>query len=179
MAVLALPTPDAGPPLEEDVEVAAKAAAVARRLLERGATVVTEDGERALEPKDIGLAASHRVMNTRMLDALGELAEEGVRVDTPERWQGLEREVMIVVHPLSGVVRPSAFDLSTGRLCVMASRHRVGLVMVTRDHVGETLSAYLPVADQAVGLPDEAGRGHAQNLLVWEQLANGGRVVTA
>ncbi len=100
LAVLTLPTPDAGPPLEEDVEVAAKAAAVALRLLERGATVVTEDGERALEPKDIGLAASHRVMNTRMLDALGKLAEEGVRVDTPERWQGLERQVMIVVHPL-------------------------------------------------------------------------------
>ncbi|HXB16801.1 MAG TPA: hypothetical protein VNV44_13780, partial [Solirubrobacteraceae bacterium] len=70
---------------------------------------MTEDGERALDPKDIGLAASHRVMNTRMLDALGKLAEEGVRVDTPERWQGLERQVMIVVHPLSSVVRPSAF----------------------------------------------------------------------
>jgi hypothetical protein len=179
VAVLAVPTPDAGPPLEDDVEVAAKAAAVARRLLERGSRVVTEDGERALEPKDIGLAASHRVMNTRMRDALGRLAEEGMRVDTPERWQGLEREVLIAVHPLSGVVRPSAFDLSTGRLCVMASRHRVGLVMVTRDHVGETLSTYLPVADQAVGLPDEAGRGHAQNLLVWEQLAMGGRVVSA
>jgi hypothetical protein len=179
VAVLALPTPAAGPPLEDDVEVAAAAAAVARRLLDRRATVVTEDGERALVPSDIGLAASHRVMNTRMLDALGKLVEEGVRVDTPERWQGLERQVMIVVHPLSGVVRPSAFDLSTGRLCVMASRHRVGLVMVTRDHVGETLSTYLPVADQAVGLPDEAGRGHAQNLHVWELLAKGGRVVAA
>ena len=179
VAVLALPTPDAGPPLEEDVEVAGEAASVARRLLERGATVVTEDGARPLVPGDIGLSATHRVMNTRILDALGELGGEGVRVDTPERWQGLERAVMIVVHPLSGVVRPSAFDLSTGRLCVMASRHRVGLVVVTRDHVGETLSAYLPVADQAVGLPDEAGRGHAQNLQVWEQLAAGGRVVRA
>jgi hypothetical protein len=179
VAVLTVPTPDAGPPLEEDVELAAKAAAVARRLLERGATLVTEDGERALAPGDIGLCASHRVMNTRMLDALGGLATSGVRVDTPERWQGLERQVMIAVHPLSGVVRPTAFDLSTGRLCVMASRHRVGLVLVTWDHVGETLAAYLPVADQAVGLPDEAGRGHAQHLQVWEQLANGGRVVGA
>jgi hypothetical protein len=85
----------------------------------------------------------------------------------------------VAINTLSSVVRPSAFDLSTGRLCVMASRHRVGLVMVTRDHVGETLSGYLPIADQAVGLPDDAGRGHAQNLLVWEQLAKGGRVVRA
>ncbi|MFT3768598.1 MAG: AAA family ATPase [Minicystis sp.] len=176
VSVLSLPTPEAGPPLEEDVEIAEAAAQVAKRLLERKAVIVTETGERPLEAKDIGLAATHRVMNTRMTDALGPLAR-AIRVDTPERWQGLEREVMIVVHPLSGVVRPSAFDLSTGRLCVMASRHRVGLVMVTRDHLGATLEEYLPVADQAVGLPDEAGRGHAQNLAVWEQLARAGRVV--
>ena len=117
-------------------------------------------------------------MNTRITEALGDLAGR-VRVDTPERWQGLERQVMIAVHPLSGVVRPSAFDLSTGRLCVMASRHRVGLVLVTRDHLGETLEEYLPVADQAVGLPDEAGRGHAQNLAVWAQLSASGRIARA
>ncbi len=178
VAALTLPTPDAGPPLEEDVELAAAAAAVARRLLTRGATVTTEEGTRPLGRDDIGLAATHRIMNTRMNDALGDLAGR-VRVDTPERWQGLERMVMIAVHPLSGVVRPSVFDLSTGRLCVMASRHRVGLVLVTRDHVGRTLADYLPVADQAVGLPDDAGRGHAQNLAVWQKLTEGGRVVRA
>jgi hypothetical protein len=145
VAALTLPTPDAGPPLEEDVDLAAQAAAIARRLLERGAEVVTEDGARPLAPEDIGLTATHRVMNTRILDALGELGGR-VRVDTPERWQGLERMVMIAVHPLSGVVRPSAFDLSTGRLCVMASRHRVALALVTRDHVEQTLADYLPVA---------------------------------
>jgi hypothetical protein len=178
VAMLALPTPDAGPPLEEDVEVAVAAANVARQLLERRAEVVTEAGVRLLAAEEIGLAATHRVMNTRITEALGDLAGR-VRVDTPERWQGLERQVMIAVHPLSGVVRPSAFDLSTGRLCVMASRHRVGLLLVTRDHLGETLRDYLPVADQAVGLPDEAGRGHAQNLAVWAGLAAGGRIARA
>jgi hypothetical protein len=178
VAVLTLPTPDAGPPLEEDIEVAEAAATLVKRLLARGATVVCEAGPRPLLPKDIGLTATHRVMNTRLAEALGVLARD-VRVDTPERWQGLEREVMIAVHPLSGVVRPTAFDLSTGRLCVMASRHRTGLIIVTRDHVPTTLGEYLPVADQAVGLPDDAGRGHAQNLAVWELLARGGRVVQA
>jgi hypothetical protein len=178
VAVLALPTPEAGPPLEEDLEIAEAAAALVKRVLERGATVINEEGARPLRAEDIGLTAPHRVMNTRMMDALGPLARE-VRVDTPERWQGLQRELMIAVHPLSGVVRPSAFDLSTGRLCVMASRHRTGLVLVTRDHVPATLGAYLPVADQAVGWPDEAGKGHAQNLAVWEQLERGGRVVRA
>src|SRR5207249_8262289 len=65
-----------------------------------------------------------------------------VRVDTPERWQGLECKVMVVVHPLSGVLRPSAFDLETGRLCVMASRHRAGMVVLSRDHLENTLKGY-------------------------------------
>ena len=45
-----------------------------------------------------------------------------MRVDTPERRQGLECPVMIVTHPLSGVLMPSAFDLETSRPCVMACK---------------------------------------------------------
>jgi hypothetical protein len=175
VAMLTLPTPTSGPALEEDVELASAAVDVVKRLLGRKARVVTEEGTADLKPEDIGVSASHRVMNTRVSDALGELYGP-VRVDTPERWQGLERKVMVVVHPLSGVTEPSSFDLATGRLCVMASRHQVGLVLVSRDHLGETLEEYLPVADQAVGLPDEAGRGHAQHLAVWEWLRGRGRI---
>ena len=176
VAMLTLATPAGGPPLEEDVEVAQAAAAIARRLIERRARIATEKhAAREITADDIGLAASHRVMNTRMSEALGPLRSQ-IRVDTPERWQGLEKAVMIVVHPLSGVVNPTPFDLSTGRLCVMASRHSVGLVLVSRDHVGDTLGEYLPSATQAVGLPDEAGRGHARNLAVWRRLVDEGRV---
>lgn len=178
VALLTLPTPDAGPPLEEDLELAGLAAAVANRLLERKAAVLTEDGRASLRKGDIGLAATHRIMNTRLTEALGTLSPD-VRVDTPERWQGLERKVMVVVHPLSGVVEPTGFDLSTGRLCVMASRHRVALILVSRDHVGATLRDHLPTADQAVGLPDENGRGHGQNLAVWRWLEDTGRIMSA
>ncbi len=178
VALLTLPTPASGPPFEEDREVADLAAEVVRRLLERRASVMTENGPGSLEPRDIGVAATHRVMNSRISHALGDLVgPEGVRVDTAERWQGLERNVMVVVHPLSGVTKPSGFDLSTGRLCVMASRHRVGLVLVSRDHVGATLEAHLPVADQALGLPDESGRGRRDNLDVWRRLETEGRRV--
>jgi hypothetical protein len=85
---------------------------------------------------------------------------------------------MIVVHPLSGVVRPSAFDLETGRLCVMASRHRAGLIVVSRDHVGATLDSHFPEAEQAVGRPDSAGRGHWQNLGFWQALERRGGIVS-
>ena len=97
---------------------------------------------------------------------------EKIRVTTPERWQGLEKPIMIAVHPLSGVTSPSGFDLETGRLCVMSSRHEAACFFVTRDHISETLDAHLPSADQALGCADLVGRGHAmhrQFLLYHEQ----------
>jgi hypothetical protein len=102
----------------------------------------------------------------------------GVAIDTPERWQGLERKVMVIVHPLSGVLQPSEFDLATGRLCVMASRHQISLIVVTRDHLMHTLETHLPVAGQPVGRPDAAGAGHAQNLSFWNSLQTQDRVLT-
>ncbi len=180
--VATLPTPDSGPPLEQDGEIAALAARLAVRLLERKASASCDDDGKAcpLRACDIGITATHRIMNSEVLSAIPEglrNQESGIRVDTPERWQGLERKVMIAVHPLSGVVHPSAFDLETGRLCVMASRHRSGLIVVSRDHVLETLESHIPSAEQAVGRPDVTGRGHWQNLKFWETLAGQNRVV--
>jgi len=99
-----------------------------------------------------------------------------VRVDTPERWQGLERPVMIAVHPLSGVTYPTAFDLETGRLCVMVSRHQSALIMLARDHVGWTLADFVPSAEQAPGRPDVVGRGHDAHVRFWRALADQGRI---
>ena len=84
---------------------------------------------------------------------------------------------MIAVHPLSGVADPSAFDIETGRLCVMASRHQAGFIMLTRDHVGETLRNYVPSAEQAPGRPDTVGRGHDAHLKFWSQLEKAESVV--
>ncbi len=173
-----LPTPAGGPPLEQDDEVAKAAVALAVRLLKRGAQVRLADGTGKLTPADIGLAATHRVMNSAMELALPSDLRGQIRVDTPERWQGLERKVMIIVHPLSGVLRPSSFDLETGRLCVMASRHIAGLVVLTRDHLEGTLDGFIPSADQPVGRADAAGRGHALNLGFWETLKDRKRVVS-
>ena len=130
-----------------------------------------------LEPEDIGLAATHRVMNNAMLQALPKKLRGRVGVDTPERWQGLERKLMIIVHPLSGVTAPSAFDLETGRLCVMTSRHRAGLVVVARDHIrGDPRDAH-PVRRTGGGAPDITGRGHEANLRFWESMEARERVV--
>jgi hypothetical protein len=170
-----LPTPPGGPPLECDEEIATVAVDVAHRLLTRQTEILFDGTRERLTPEQIGLSATHHVMNAAMALRLnGELSRVGI--DTPERWQGLERRVMVIVHPLSGVTRPSAFDLETGRLCVMASRHQVGLVVVTRDHLTETLETHLPVADQALGRPDVSGRGHHQNWSFWHTLQERGKV---
>jgi hypothetical protein len=175
-AVVMVPTPDDGPPLEVDHELAETAARVVRELLHEGAVIRSGNGSRLIKMSDIGLTSSHRVMNTAIAMALGGMP--GVRVDTPERWQGLQRPVMIAVHPLSGVTTPSAFDLETGRLCVMASRHQASLIVVARDHVGETLRNFIPSAQQAPGKPDIVGRGHDAHMKFWNHLETEGRMVS-
>jgi hypothetical protein len=173
---LTLPTPDGGPPLECDDEIAGAAIDVVQALLESQPTYHMGAERRPLQPAHIGLCATHHVMNAAMA-LRRSLKLAAVTIDTPERWQGLERPVMVVVHPLSGVVQPSAFDLETGRLCVMASRHQIALVIVSRNHLTETLHEHLPVAGQAIGRPDVSGRGHHQNLTLWTSLLEQDRVV--
>jgi hypothetical protein len=173
---LTLPTPDGGPPLECDEPVAQAAVDTARAILECQPDWLMDGKRGPLLPSDIGLCATHHAMNAAMA-LRRDTRLRGVAIDTPERWQGLERRVMIIVHPLSGVVQPSAFDLETGRLCVMASRHQISLVVISRDHLRHTLDGHLPSADQPVGRPDICGRGHHQNDTFWKTLLNSGRVV--
>lgn len=101
-----------------------------------------------------------------------------IRVDTPERWQGLQKPLMIAVHPLSGAIEPSDFDLQTGRLCVMASRHQIGLIIVTRDHIEETLANTVTFATQAPGMPDETARGRRAHVDFLEALRQKKRFIS-
>jgi hypothetical protein len=179
MVILTLPTPPEGPPLEEDRDVAELAADVAQRLVERGGRLKIGARPFELEAKHIGLSATHRRMNARMAEELPAHLAPEIMVDTPERWQGLERPLMVVVHPVSGVVQPTAFDLETGRLCVMASRHQVGLIVITRDHLPVTLAEMTPAAEQHVGLRDVVGQGHARHEEFWQRLTDEGRVVVS
>lgn len=167
------PTGPDGAPVETDVELADVVVDLVVRLLALQCVVSTKPEEtkspRPLKPSDIGIVSTHNLMNTAIASVLPTELQgtDGIRVTTPERWQGLERAVMIAVHPLSGVRTPSAFDLETGRLCVMASRHQAACIFVSRDHVGTTLASHLPPADQALGRNDIVGKGHAQHVSFW------------
>jgi hypothetical protein len=178
ITAILLPTPDGGALDVGDREVAQTIAQVAARALKAEAVAESLDAEaqqaQILEPERIGIAATRREMVQAIMDALPRELRSRILVDTAERWQGLQRELMIVAHPLSSVTEPSEFDLETGRLCVVASRHRNGLVVVSRDHVPETLLNVLPRAEQPLGRDDLVGRGLFQHREFWRSLTGAG-----
>lgn len=178
VAAMTLPTPDEGPPLHADDELAVHATELVQRLFQRDAKIRIGGKTVDLTPELIGMCATHRVMNSALALALPSSLQGRIMVDTPERWQGLERPVMILVHPLSGVLRPSGFDLETGRLCVMASRHLAGALILSRDHVSETLANVIPSASQPIGRADVSGRGLFDNLTFWKAMNDRERVVS-
>ena len=174
VSTLLLPTDDSGPPVEIDDEMASSIAKLIEQLLESGATysdsASTKNKPKLLQPSDIGVVATHRSMNTRIFYKLPVGIRNSVKVDTTERWQGLERKMMIAVHPLSSTTTPSGFDLETGRLCVMASRHQSGLILVSRDHITDTLNSHIATADQPLGRPDTTGQGLHRHRSFWDSL---------
>ncbi|MEF9883099.1 AAA domain-containing protein [Streptomyces sp. P9-A4] len=127
-----------------DPEAVGAVALVVRRLLDREGTAVSERSEAAvpLTPDRIAVGTAHRDQAAAVRAALAELGVTGVTVDTANRLQGREYDVTVVLHPLSGRPDATAFHLETGRLCVLASRHRHACVVVCRAGVADLLDAH-------------------------------------
>jgi len=127
-----------------DREAVRACAALAARLLERGARTVSERSPDPLPvtPDRIAVGTAHRDQATAVRAALAELGAEGVTVDTANRLQGREFDVTIVLHPLSGRRDATAFHLEAGRLCVLTSRHRHACVVVARKGIPDLLDAH-------------------------------------
>lgn len=70
---------------------------------------------------------------------------------------------MVIVHPPPGVKQSGVFDLAATRLCPMASRRQVALVVVLRDRLADMLENYLSVAGRPVDDPDLSGAGHVRH----------------
>ncbi|WP_435153618.1 AAA family ATPase [Micromonospora aurantiaca (nom. illeg.)] len=126
-----------------DGEAAAACAELALRVLARGAVVVSEaaPGGAPVTADRIAVGAAHRDQVAAIRSRLG-AAGAGITVDTANRLQGREYDLTIVLHPLSGRRDATAFHLESGRLCVLASRHRHACVVVARAGIGELLDAY-------------------------------------
>jgi len=137
--------------VRDDPEVAAAIAAVVHRLLEREPRVRRDYPAELrhgapLRPDQIAVGTAHRDQRARVREAIDALGPQyqAVVVDTANRIQGREFDVTIVWHPLTGRVDATAFHLDTGRLCVLASRHRHACILVTRHGLRDLLEEHLP-----------------------------------
>ncbi|MFI1923739.1 AAA domain-containing protein [Streptomyces sp. NPDC020377] len=127
-----------------DPEAVRAVATVVRRLLDRGGAATSElsPDPAPLTADRIAVGTAHRDQAAAVRAALAELGVADVTVDTANRLQGMEFDVTVILHPLSGRPDATAFHLETGRLCVLASRHRHACVVVCRAGVGDLLDAY-------------------------------------
>ncbi|MFB6537465.1 AAA domain-containing protein [Streptomyces noursei] len=150
-----------------DPEAVRAVARVVCRVLDRGGIATSEqaDGGQPLTAARIAVGTAHRDQAAAVRAALVELGVTGVTVDTANRLQGREFDVTVVLHPLSGRPDATAFHLETGRLCVLASRHRHACVVVCRAGVAELLDEH-PATDPVqlgvtVKFPDGWEANHA------------------
>ncbi|MFC4127184.1 AAA domain-containing protein [Nocardia rhizosphaerae] len=157
--------------LRTDREAVAALAALAARLLERGATAQSETGTHPVTAERVAIGTAHRDQADAVRVALRGSAAAEVTVDTANRLQGREYDVTFVLHPLSGRRDASAFHLEAGRLCVLASRHRHACVLVGRAGIPELLDAHPSAEPVHLGVPVKFPDGWEANQAVLSHLA--------
>ncbi|MGP3923549.1 AAA family ATPase [Streptomyces sp. 8N616] len=156
-----------------DPEAVRAVALVVRRLLDRGGAATSERAEQPvpLTADRIAVGTAHRDQAAAVRAALAELGVSGVAVDTANRLQGREFDVTVVLHPLSGRPDATAFHLETGRLCVLASRHRHACVVVCRAGVAELLDEHPSTEPVQLGVTVKFPDGWEANHAVFSHLA--------
>ena len=115
-----------------DPMLAATAAERVRDLID-GGFVVDADGQHApLHPDDVAVITPHVEQASAIAARLADMP--GVLIGTANQMQGLEREAVVVIHPLAGYREAPLFATDLGRLCVALSRHRAhAMVIVDAD----------------------------------------------
>ncbi|WP_435244726.1 AAA family ATPase [Streptomyces sioyaensis] len=163
-----------------DPEAVRAVAHVVRRLLDRGGATTSEASPAAageapapapLTAGRIAVGTAHRDQAAAVRAALAELGVTGVAVDTANRLQGREFDVTVVLHPLSGRPDATAFHLETGRLCVLASRHRHACIVVCRAGVADLLDEHPSTEPVSLGVTVKFPDGWEANHAVLAHLA--------
>ncbi|MBO1334239.1 AAA domain-containing protein [Streptomyces sp. VRA16 Mangrove soil] len=156
-----------------DPEAVRAVALVVRRLLDREGVTTSERGpeESPLTADRICVGTAHRDQAAAVRSALAGLGVQGVTVDTANRLQGREYDVTVVLHPLSGRPDATAFHLETGRLCVLASRHRHACIVVCRAGVADLLDEHPSAEPVQLGVTVKFPDGWEANHSVLSRLA--------
>src|SRR5262249_55445731 len=132
--------------LQVDPETIDLLTALASRLFVRGPEVCCERQllPTGLRPEKVAVGVSHNDQKDFLRVALDARRLGGVVVETANKLQGLEFEVVIVWHPLAGLPEADGFHLDPGRLCVLLTRHRQACVVVGRAGDRDLLEDQLP-----------------------------------
>ncbi|MFE1954076.1 AAA domain-containing protein [Streptomyces sp. NPDC059524] len=156
-----------------DPEAVRAVALVVRRLLDRDGVTHSEREPRegALTADRICVGTAHRDQAAAVRAALAELDVTGVTVDTANRLQGMEFDVTVVLHPLSGRPDATAFHLETGRLCVLASRHRHACIVISRAGIPDLLDAHPSTDPVQLGVTVKFPDGWEANHAVLDRLS--------
>lgn len=163
---------------EVDEEVAVTIVRMIERLFARRATVIEDSLARNLDPSMIGIVCAHVSQVNAIRERLPANLSD-VFVETSDRFQGLERQLMFVHHPLSGRADASTFHLAAGRLCVMMSRHRVACWLVGRAGISDRLLRHAPSGDRTLGIEEDAEfEGWRAHLSILRKLADERRIIS-
>ncbi|WP_433547562.1 AAA domain-containing protein [Streptomyces sp. CA-294286] len=156
-----------------DPEAVGALAQVVRRLLDRGGAALSERSPdpAPLTADRVAVGTAHRDQAAAVRAALAALGVTGVAVDTANRLQGREFDVTVVLHPLSGRPDATAFHLETGRLCVLASRHRHACIVVCREGVTDLLDEHPSTEPVQLGVTVKFPDGWEANHSVLAHLA--------
>ena len=162
---------------ENDEEIADAIVALVERLLGRRVQFTDDSGGPVpLTSSMVGVVCAHVSQVGAVVKRLP--AGWEVLVETADRFQGLERPVMLVHHPLSGRIDADTFHTDAGRLCVMLSRHRVACFVVTRGGLDGVLLRNPPAGDRILGIEDDrAYAGWLAHLRLVQALQQRGRIV--
>jgi hypothetical protein len=143
------------------------------RFISRGVSFA--DGSVATE-EDFACIDPHVASGEATRHALRASGYPDIGVDTPERWQGLQRPIVIAKHPLTEMLGGASFGFDPGRWCVSLSRHTHACVIVGRASIGARLNGYVHSVDDApCEAEDTLWRGYAAHKRIWDGLEALGR----
>ena len=126
--------PMAGP---GDPLLALTAAERVRDLLDSGVVVADDQTVHPLEPQQVAVITPHVEQASAVAARLADVP--GVFIGTANQAQGLEREAVVVIHPLAGYREAPGFAIDPGRLCVALSRHRTHATVIVDDDTDPVL----------------------------------------
>jgi hypothetical protein len=141
--------------VQPDGEMATAIAELVETLFQSKPTVRDEkNGGKTIvlaQPR-LAVGVAHRNQSAAVRIELQRRGLDDVVVDTANRLQGREFDVVVVWHPLAGRSDASAFHLDAGRAAVLTTRHRHACVVVGRAGAAQLLEDHAPPSEYELGV---------------------------